>query len=182
MGCNAVGSFRSAHRKTLKDPPLSRLVRFLCDSHTKSSIVCVFPSSPSDFSRLVPLVRAAHLVPPAPLPIGPALSPLATMSSTDRKGKRKAEDDGGPAPKRSISTPPWIENRNGLLKPGMNTDVEVHIGRRDSVLAVPNAALRTQRDVTSAGQVLGLSPERLETPPAEAPKRRTARPPPQKLP
>ena len=35
-----------------------------------------------------------------------------------------------------------IENRNGLLKPGMNADVEVHIGQRDSVLAVPNAALR----------------------------------------
>jgi HlyD family secretion protein len=40
-----------------------------------------------------------------------------------------------------------IENRNGLLKPGMNADVEVHIGQRDSVLAVPNAALRTPRDV-----------------------------------
>jgi HlyD family secretion protein len=64
-----------------------------------------------------------------------------------------------------------IENRNALLKPGMNTDVEVHIGRRDSVLAVPNAALRTQRDVNSAGQVLGLSPERLATLLAEAQKR-----------
>jgi HlyD family secretion protein len=54
-----------------------------------------------------------------------------------------------------------IDNRNGLLKPGMNADVEVHIGRRDSVLAVPNAALRTQRDVSSAAQVLGISAEKL---------------------
>ncbi len=50
-----------------------------------------------------------------------------------------------------------IDNRNGLLKPGMNADVELHIGRRDSVLAVPNAALRTQRDVASAAKVLGIS-------------------------
>jgi HlyD family secretion protein len=52
-----------------------------------------------------------------------------------------------------------IENREGLLRPGMNAEVEVHVGRRDSVLAVPNAALRTQRDVESAAGVLGLSPE-----------------------
>jgi HlyD family secretion protein len=49
-----------------------------------------------------------------------------------------------------------IDNRNGLLRPGMNADVELHIGRRDSVLAVPNAALRTQRDVASAAKVLGI--------------------------
>jgi len=52
-----------------------------------------------------------------------------------------------------------IHNENGLLRPGMNTEVEIHVGQRDSVLAVPNAALRTQRDVASAAGVLGLSPE-----------------------
>jgi HlyD family secretion protein len=51
-----------------------------------------------------------------------------------------------------------IDNKEGLLRPGMNTEVEVHVGRRDSVLAVPNAALRTARDVGSAAQVLGLDP------------------------
>ena len=65
-----------------------------------------------------------------------------------------------------------IENRNGLLKPGMNADVEMHIGQRDSVLAVPNGALRTPRDVTSAAQVLGIDPERLKTLLADAEKRR----------
>jgi HlyD family secretion protein len=55
-----------------------------------------------------------------------------------------------------------IENRNGLLKPGMNADVEIHVGQRDSVLAIPNAALRTQRDVGSAAQVLGITPEQLQ--------------------
>ena len=51
-----------------------------------------------------------------------------------------------------------IQNRDGLLKPGMNTEVEIHVGRREGVLAVPNGALRTQRDVASAAQVLGLDP------------------------
>jgi HlyD family secretion protein len=51
-----------------------------------------------------------------------------------------------------------IPNPNHLLKPGMNTEVEIHVGRRDNVITVPNAALRTQRDVASAAQVLGLDP------------------------
>lgn len=55
-----------------------------------------------------------------------------------------------------------IENRNGLLKPGMNADVEITVGRRDSALAVPNAALRTQRDVNSAAQVLGIDSTRFQ--------------------
>ena len=54
-----------------------------------------------------------------------------------------------------------IENREGLLRPGMNADVEIHVGRRDNVLAVPNAALRTQRDVSSAASVLGMSPDQV---------------------
>ncbi|HKB54018.1 MAG TPA: hypothetical protein VKD22_08460, partial [Ramlibacter sp.] len=52
-----------------------------------------------------------------------------------------------------------IPNPGTLLKPGMNTEVEVHVGSRRSVLAVPNAALRTQRDVASAAGVLGLNPD-----------------------
>ena len=55
-----------------------------------------------------------------------------------------------------------IDNREGLLRPGMNAEVEIHIGRREGVLAIPNAALRTQRDVASAAEVLGLNPETVE--------------------
>lgn len=51
-----------------------------------------------------------------------------------------------------------IPNPNHLLKPGMNTEVEIHVGRRENAIAIPNAALRTQRDVASAAQVLGLDP------------------------
>lgn len=49
-----------------------------------------------------------------------------------------------------------ILNPNHVLKPGMNTEVEIHVGERHGVLAVPNAALRTPRDVASAAGVLGL--------------------------
>ena len=55
-----------------------------------------------------------------------------------------------------------IDNREGLLRPGMNTEVEIHIGRREGVLAVPNAALRTLRDVGSAATVLGLDPAEVQ--------------------
>src|SRR2546430_7604624 len=49
-----------------------------------------------------------------------------------------------------------IPNPEHLLKPGMNTEGEIHIGQRQGVLAVPNAALRTPKDVASAASVLGL--------------------------
>ena len=49
-----------------------------------------------------------------------------------------------------------IPNQGDLLRPGMNAEVEIHVGARERVMAIPNAALRTQRDVTSAAMVLGL--------------------------
>ena len=55
-----------------------------------------------------------------------------------------------------------IDNRDGLLRPGMNADVEIHVGQAEQVLAVPNAALRTARDVASAAQVLGLDPQAVQ--------------------
>src|SRR5215204_5247964 len=55
-----------------------------------------------------------------------------------------------------------IDNKEGLLRPGMNAEVEVDVGRRENVLTVPNAALRTQRDVASAAQVLGLSADEVQ--------------------
>jgi HlyD family secretion protein len=61
-----------------------------------------------------------------------------------------------------------IANLNDMLKPGMNAEVEVHIGERQNVLAVPAAALRTERDVASAAAVLGLEPERVQEQIAEA--------------
>ena len=55
-----------------------------------------------------------------------------------------------------------ILNPGHLLKPGMNTEVEVHVGQRQGVLAIPNAALRTQADVGSAADVLGLDQKAIQ--------------------
>lgn len=55
-----------------------------------------------------------------------------------------------------------IANPGHLLKPGMNTEVEIHVGQRQNVVAVPNAALRTQNDVASAADVLGLDPQTVQ--------------------
>ncbi len=53
-----------------------------------------------------------------------------------------------------------IPNQDGLLRPGMNAEVEMHVGSKYGVAAVPNAALRTDGpDVTAAAQVLGFDPE-----------------------
>jgi len=66
-----------------------------------------------------------------------------------------------------------IPNPNHLLKPGMNTEVEIHVGQRQNVLAIPNAALRTQRDVASAAQVLGLDPQQVQQQLAAVPRPQT---------
>ncbi|MDP2483204.1 MAG: efflux RND transporter periplasmic adaptor subunit [Candidatus Palauibacterales bacterium] len=61
-----------------------------------------------------------------------------------------------------------IPNPDGLLRPGMNAEVEMHVGRADGVLAVPNSALRTTRDVASAANVLGLNQETVDQQLAQA--------------
>jgi len=50
-----------------------------------------------------------------------------------------------------------IANREGLLRPGMNVEVEVHIGEVHGALAVPNAALRPREDAEEAARQLGIS-------------------------
>jgi HlyD family secretion protein len=52
-----------------------------------------------------------------------------------------------------------LDNPEGLLKPGMNCEVEIHVDRRDAVLVIPYAALRTPYDVDAAAEVLGFSAE-----------------------
>src|SRR5690625_7487156 len=55
-----------------------------------------------------------------------------------------------------------LDNRDGLLKPGMNAEVAVEIARREGVVTVPNAAVVSMRDAMSAGLVLGLPEETLQ--------------------
>ncbi len=54
-----------------------------------------------------------------------------------------------------------LDNREGLLKPGMNADVEVRIADRSGALLVPNSAIVGPRDLTAAAEVLGLDAEAL---------------------
>lgn len=49
-----------------------------------------------------------------------------------------------------------LENREGLLKPGMNGEVSVLVERRTDVLAVSNDAVRTVREAPTAAPLLGL--------------------------
>ena len=55
-----------------------------------------------------------------------------------------------------------LANADHALKPGMNGEVEIHVGRRENMLAIPYSALRTRQDVASAASVLGLDPQDVE--------------------
>jgi HlyD family secretion protein len=50
-----------------------------------------------------------------------------------------------------------LENREGLLKPGMNGEVSVLIDERDNVLAIPNDAIKSPREAVATGAMLGMS-------------------------
>ncbi len=49
-----------------------------------------------------------------------------------------------------------LKNDKGLLKPGMNADVAILVTERPDVLAVPTAALRTDRDLGTSAALVGL--------------------------
>ena len=63
-----------------------------------------------------------------------------------------------------------LQNREGLLRPGMTADVEDMVADRNQVLAIPNAALRTQGDVYSGASVLGYTIEDVDKMLAASPK------------
>jgi HlyD family secretion protein len=50
-----------------------------------------------------------------------------------------------------------LQNDERLLKPGMNTEVEIEVAQRDNAIVVPNDAVVAMRDATTAGKALGLS-------------------------
>jgi HlyD family secretion protein len=55
-----------------------------------------------------------------------------------------------------------IPNKERLLKPGMNAEVQIRIGEELEALAVPNPALRDPADVEATALYLGLSPDSLK--------------------
>jgi HlyD family secretion protein len=54
-----------------------------------------------------------------------------------------------------------IENRERLLMPGMNADVEIEIASRQGVLKVPTAALRADVDIPATALMLGIDEPQL---------------------
>jgi HlyD family secretion protein len=55
-----------------------------------------------------------------------------------------------------------LDNREGLLKPGMNAEVETLLVERPNVLVVPNNAVVLPQEMAPAASVLGMDPEGLE--------------------
>ncbi|HSR41604.1 MAG TPA: efflux RND transporter periplasmic adaptor subunit [Longimicrobiales bacterium] len=55
-----------------------------------------------------------------------------------------------------------LENRSGLLKPGMNAEVEILVDEATDVLLVPNNAIVNTEDVGPAAMVLGLDYESMD--------------------
>lgn len=55
-----------------------------------------------------------------------------------------------------------LENREGLLKPGMNAEVEILIDQALDVLLVPNSAIVRTQDVGPAALALGLDVESMD--------------------
>ncbi len=49
-----------------------------------------------------------------------------------------------------------LPNPQGLLRPGMNADVEIRVAERRGVLAVPTGALRVDREIATAAHAVGL--------------------------
>jgi HlyD family secretion protein len=55
-----------------------------------------------------------------------------------------------------------LDNREGLLKPGMNGEVSVLIDERVNVLAVPNDAVRNLREAVATAPLLGLDADSVQ--------------------
>ncbi|HUP20707.1 MAG TPA: efflux RND transporter periplasmic adaptor subunit, partial [Gemmatimonadota bacterium] len=64
-----------------------------------------------------------------------------------------------------------IRNEGDLLRPGMNADVEMEIGSRDDVLALPNQAVKTPEEAEQLAEVLEIAlPDPAEATGAAAPE------------
>jgi HlyD family secretion protein len=55
-----------------------------------------------------------------------------------------------------------LDNREGLLKPGMNGEVAVLVDQVNDVVAVPNDAVKNVREAAATGQMLGLNADSVQ--------------------
>jgi HlyD family secretion protein len=70
-----------------------------------------------------------------------------------------------------------LNNQDRLLKPGMNTEIEIEIARRPNAVVIPNDAVVNTRDVVATGVALGLSEEESEKRASEMRQNRVSAPP-----
>ena len=56
-----------------------------------------------------------------------------------------------------------LQNEDRLLKPGMNTEVEIQIAHKTDALVVPNEAVVAMRDANTAGAALGITEDQMKT-------------------
>ena len=56
-----------------------------------------------------------------------------------------------------------LDNSSGLLRPGMNAEVEIELAQATGVLLIPNNAVVTPQDAQPAAMVLGLDVEAIDT-------------------
>lgn len=54
-----------------------------------------------------------------------------------------------------------LDNKDGALMPGMNSDVSVLVQQRTNVVTVPNDAVRTPREGAAVARALGLDPDKV---------------------
>lgn len=55
-----------------------------------------------------------------------------------------------------------LDNRSGLLRPGMNAEVEILVDEATDVLLVPNTAIVNVQDIGPAAMALGMDPEQID--------------------
>lgn len=55
-----------------------------------------------------------------------------------------------------------IDNPGLLLRPGMNAEVEIHVGSVEDALAIPTAALTSLEDLNVVAPMVGLTPEQVQ--------------------
>lgn len=56
-----------------------------------------------------------------------------------------------------------LPNLDAALMPGMNGEATMIVSRRDNVLAIPNDAIRSPRELATIAPILGLNPDSLRT-------------------
>jgi HlyD family secretion protein len=101
----------------------------------------------TDIGKIIPEQQAIVTV---------AAYPNQPFNGTVLKVEPKAEDEEAVTLFAVIVT---IDNERGLLKPGMNAEVEVDIARRMQVNAIPTMALRTPGDIKAAALFTGIPEE-----------------------